>query len=122
MKRSENGRCRKVKNVTNRHQQQYTERSRPGVTFGSRCGPVEQWWLGQERWRETKLGSGPRAGPARLGPGAINYNLIEGYRGDPAVPERRTEVVIEEGVLLSLSFQPGSSIGWNNIGLGEGLW
>lgn len=67
---------------------------------------MEQWWLGQERWRETKLGSWPRTGPARLGPGAINYNLIEGYRGDPALTKRRTEVVIEEGVPFSLSFFP----------------
>lgn len=79
------------------------ERSCWWVTFSSRCGPVELWWLGQERWRETKLGSGASAGPARLGPGAINYNLIEGYRGDPTVIERRTEVVIEEGVLFPLS-------------------
>lgn len=40
--------------------------------------------------------------PNRLGPGAINYNLIEGYRGDPAVTERRKEVVIEEGVPFAL--------------------
>lgn len=30
-------------------------------------------------------------------------------------------MVIEEGVPFSLYFQPGSSVGWNNIGLGEGL-
>lgn len=61
----------------------------------------------------------------RLGPEAINYNLIEGYCGDPAVTKQRTEVVIEEGVPFSLSlflsFQPGSSVGCNNIGLGEAL-
>ena len=45
----------------------------------------------------------------RLGPGAINYNLIQGYRGDPAVTERRTEVVIEEGVPFFLSLSsPGA--------------
>lgn len=47
--------------------------------------------------------------PGRLGPGAINSNLIEGYCGDPAVTERRTEVVIEEGVPFSLSLSsPGA--------------
>lgn len=58
-----------------------------------------------------------------LGLEAINYNLIEGYCGDTTVTEQRTEVVIEEGVpfSLTLSFQPGSSVGWNNIGLGEEL-
>lgn len=71
---------------------------------------MELWWLGQERWRETKLGSGASAGPARLGPGAINYNLIEGYRGDPSVIERRTEVVIEEGVLFPLSLFPAQKL------------
>lgn len=40
--------------------------------------------------------------PDRLGPEAINYNLIEGYFGDPAVTKQRTEVVIEEGVPFSL--------------------
>ncbi len=48
----------------------------------------------------------------RLGPKAINYNLIEGYFGDPTVTEQRTEVVIEEGVPFSLSLSlssPGAS-------------
>lgn len=60
--------------------------------------------------------------PDWLRPGAINYNLIEGYCRDPAVTEQRMAVVIEEGgPSLSFGFQPGSSFGWNNIGLGEGL-
>ena len=46
---------------------------------------------------------------ARLGPGAINYNLIEGYRGDPTVTKQRKEVVIEEGVPFSPSLSsPGA--------------
>lgn len=46
--------------------------------------------------------------PDWLGPGAINSNLIEGYCGDPAVTEQRTEVVIEEGVPFSLSLSLSS--------------
>ncbi|KAK5898245.1 hypothetical protein CgunFtcFv8_015681 [Champsocephalus gunnari] len=47
--------------------------------------------------------------PDRLRPGAINYNLIQGYRGDPVVTEWRTEVVIEEGVPFFLSLSsPGA--------------
>lgn len=38
----------------------------------------------------------------RLGPEAINYCLIEGYLGDTTVTEQRTELVIEEGVPLTL--------------------
>lgn len=78
--------------------------------LGSRCGPPLCWWPGQERSRETKLGSwSPVHTSDRLGPEAINYNLIGGYCGDTAVTQRRTEVVIEEGVPFSLSLSsPGA--------------
>lgn len=54
---------------------------------------------GDEVWIVPPL----RCTPDRLGPEAVNYNLIEGYFGDPAVAEQRTKVVIEEGVPFSLS-------------------
>lgn len=73
-----------------------------GVVFGSKCGPVEHWWLGRESWREATLGSGPLYMADWLGPEAVKYKLIEGYYGDPAVSAQRTEVVIEEGVPFSL--------------------
>lgn len=66
---------------------------------------VTQWtgggWVNRDRGSELGILASHR--PAWLGPGAINHNLIEGYRGDPAVTKGRTEVVIEEeGPSLSL--------------------
>lgn len=75
-------------------------RSRAKVTFSSSYDPAVQRWLGQDRQRERAWILVSYM-PAWLGPGAINYNLIEGYHGDPAVTRRRTEVVIEEGVPVS---------------------
>lgn len=61
-----------------------------GSSEGSRSVADVVSRRGRGPGQQTKLGSVP--------PGAINYNLIEGRRGDPADSER-TEVVIEEGVL-----------------------
>lgn len=62
-------------------------------------------WVKRGGWRKSL-----DPGPLDAGPWGHNCNLIEGYRGDPAVTERRTEVVIEEGVPLSLSLFPAREL------------
>lgn len=54
-------------------------------------------------------GPGQQTGLGLVLLGSINYNVIEGRRGDPAVSER-TEVVIEEGVLSFLSPVPAREL------------
>lgn len=80
-----------------------------GVVYGSySVADVALWsgggWFKRDGGRQG-LDTGlmqALLGSTGLGPGAINYSLIEGYHGDPAVTKRWTEVVIEEGVPFSL--------------------
>lgn len=61
--------CRNIKSDYERFEGRIDEEGNsPGFRFGSRCGPVVQWWLGQGRWREIKLGSWPLTGPTQARP------------------------------------------------------